>query len=366
VNANAPDSGSARPSRRTRLGARALSGALITLLVCAAALWWLVPAAHAASPARSVSRPSTEPATLKLRGISYVEARAWFARLGYKGAMDAKGEELTLSSAAGRVVLDKDSREARVHGARVFLGESVVAARGSLYVSAIDLERFLGPMLRPQKLFRRPLQTIVLDAGHGGNDSGTQNIGLKLNEKTFTLDVARRLQRLLVAQGYRVVMTRTDDRFIALPARAEIANDAKADLFVSIHFNAVPNNGSVRGTETYVLTPQYQRSTSSSSASPEDRVAQPGNRHDGWSAVLGWQMHRQILAKLKSEDRGYKRARFAVLRLVNCPGVLVEAGYLSNDAEARRIATPEYRADLAEALAAAIEGYAASLRVTTK
>jgi N-acetylmuramoyl-L-alanine amidase len=366
VNAKPAGNESARLGWRRRLGLRALGGALCALLVGATALIWVVPSAQAANPARSVSRPSAEPATLKLRGVRYVEARAWFARLGYKATMDAKGEEMTLSSAAGRVILGKDSREIRVHGARVFLGESVEAARGSFYVSAIDLERFLGPMLRPQALFRRPLQTIVIDAGHGGNDSGTQNIGLKLNEKTFTLDVARRLQRLLVAEGYRVVMTRTDDRFIALPARAEIANDAKADLFVSIHFNAVPNNGSVRGTETYVLTPQYQRSTSSAATSPEDRVAQPGNRHDGWSAVLGWQMHRQILAKLKSEDRGYKRARFAVLRLVNCPGVLVEAGYLSNDAEARRIATPEYRADLAEALAAAIEGYAKSLKTTKK
>ena len=72
-------------------------------------------------------------------------------------------------------------------------------------------------------------------------------------------------------------------------------------------------------------------------------------------------MHRRLLARLKTEDHGFKRARFAVLRLVDCPSVLVEAGYLSNDAEARKIASDEYRGDIAEALAAAVDAYAASL-----
>jgi N-acetylmuramoyl-L-alanine amidase len=210
------------------------------------------------------------------------------------------------------------------------------------------------------------LRTIVIDPGHGGNDTGTQNKGGKLDEKVFTLDVAKRLQRLLGDSGWKVVLTRDDDRFVSLPARAEIANKAKADLFISIHFNAVANNPSVKGTETYVLTPRFQRSTSSALPTPEDKVEQVGNRHDAWSAVLGAQMHRHLLGKLKTEDRGYKRARFAVLRLVDCPSVLVEAGYLSNGAEARKLASESYRGDIAEALATAIQGYAAALDTAAK
>ncbi len=198
---------------------------------------------------------------------------------------------------------------------------------------------------------------MVIDAGHGGVDTGTQNKAHRLDEKVFALDVALRLQALLGDERWRVLQTRTEDRFVPLGERAEFANKEKADLFVSIHFNAVANNSTVRGTETYVLTPRFQRSTSSLTASAEDKVEQVGNRHDAWSAVLGHRMHRELLSRLKTDDRGLKRARFAVLRLVDCPAVLIEAGYLSNDDEARRIADEDYREEIARALHAAILAY---------
>lgn len=331
----------------------------------ALALWLGTPSADAASNRPAAPR-SAAPAVVKIGGVSYTEARPWFARLGYQAAYDAKIQTLTLSSAAGRIVLEADSREITLHGLRVFLGEPVAMRKGALFVATIDLDRFVGPILRPSQLAPRPLRTIVLDPGHGGNDTGTQNKPGKLDEKIFTLDVAKRLQRLLADSGWKVVLTRTDDRFVALPDRAELANKANADLFVSIHFNAVANNAGVKGTETYVLTPRYQRSTSSLLPSADDKVDQVGNRHDAWSAVLGAQMHRQLLGKLKSEDRGFKRARFAVLRLVDCPAVLVEAGYLSNNTEARKLATEAYRGDIAEALAAGIQAYAAALDTAGK
>lgn len=316
---------------------------------------------------RTTPRPAS-PAVVKIGGVSYTDARAWFARLGYKSAFDPDKHVLTLTSAAGRIVLEGESREAELHGLRIFLGEPALWRKDVFYVASIDLDRFIGPILRPGQLAARPLRTIVIDPGHGGQDTGTQNKAGKLDEKTFTLDVAKKLQRLLAASdpSWRVLLTRSDDRFIALPERAEMANRAGADLFISIHFNAVANNPSVRGTETYVLTPRNQRSTSSAARSPEDKIDNPGNRHDPWSAVLGAHMHRQLLGKLRTEDRGYKRARFAVLRLVDCPAVLVEAGYLSNDAEARKIASDSYRGDIAEAVAAGVQAYAASLSSARK
>jgi N-acetylmuramoyl-L-alanine amidase len=331
---------------------------LLALALCPGPAGGGLLAAGPAGGRQSATRPT---GTLKLGGVSYTDVRAQFAPLGYKAAYNAKTGALTLRGAGSEVTFKVGSREARFNGLRVFLGEPTLAHKGVPVVATIDLERFILPILRPNRFTRKPIRTIVIDAGHGGNDSGTRNQARKLNEKTFTLDVAKRLQTLLAGGPWQVRMTRTDDRFIELSDRAEFANNAKADLFISIHFNAVAAGSDVRGTETYVLTPQFQRSTSSAKSGPEDKVAYPGNRHDARNAVLGYHMHRQLLAKLKSEDRGYKRARFAVLRLVDCPGVLVEAGYLSNDAEAAKIANAGYRGDIAEALFAAIQAYDASL-----
>jgi N-acetylmuramoyl-L-alanine amidase len=341
-----------------------LVGAL--LVAAGFGLWPEAPAVQAADapgpPAKNQPKP-LPPATVKLGGVAYTEARAYFARLGYKAEYAAQTWSLTLTQGAGaatsELVFTADKREARINGLRIFLGEPAILHKNELFVATLDLERFLLPILRPARFTPRPLHTIVIDAGHGGNDTGTQNKSHKLSEKIFTLDVAQRLQRLLGEGRWRVLQTRSDDHFVELPDRAAFANEAKADLFISIHFNAVANNAAVHGTETYVLTPQFQRSTSSSKAMPEDKVAYPGNRHDAWNAVLGYHMHRQLLSKLKSEDRGYKHARFAVLRMVDCPAVLVEAGYLSNDDEAKKIAAETYRSDIAEALYAAILAYEA-------
>lgn len=367
VSRRAPSSGGAAFFRHMTC-VRSLSLGAVLAGMAAFLVGLAVPSASAAVDVAAANRPPARatPTGLQIGGVSYVDARPWFARLGYKADFDPDRKTLTLTSSAGRIVLKGDSREATLHGLRVFLGDAVVVRKTTLYVSDIDLERFVAPILRPAQLPARPLRTIVLDPGHGGSDTGTRNKTAKLDEKVFTLDVAKRLERLLAGSGWRVILTRGDDRFIPLPERAEIANKAGADLFVSIHFNAVANNPAVKGTETYVLTPRFQRSTSSSSSSAEDKIEQTGNRHDKWSAVLGAHMHRELLGKLKSEDRGYKRARFAVLRLVDCPAVLVEAGYLSNDAEARKLATEAYRADIAEALAAGIHAYAAALASASK
>ena len=319
-----------------------------------------VPVVNAAVQARP-GNVTAGTASVRIAGVSYTEAKPWLTRLGYKVAYDPAKKVLSATSSSGRIEFTADSRECSIFGNRVFLGEPAAVHKGALLVSVIDVDRFLRPMLQPSSVARRPLRTIVIDPGHGGNDSGTQNKPGKIDEKVMTLDVAKRLQALLTASGYRVIMTRTDDRFVELPARAAIANKAKADLFISIHFNAVASGATVRGTETYVLTAQNQRSTSSAANTAADKELQPGNRYDAWNAVLGWQLHRKLLGKLKTEDRGYKRARFAVLRLVECPAVLVEAGYLSNDAEAKRIATASFRGDIAEAITAGVEAYAAAV-----
>ena len=317
--------------------------------------------ALSAAPAQNASlhpqdAPTAEPT---IAGVAYVDAPARFAAIGYESDYDPKTLTLTVrakeqTQTGQELVFTAEKREARLDGMRVFLGEPAILHRGRLYLATVDLERFIQPILHPARLPARALRTIVIDAGHGGIDTGAQNTTHLFDEKVFALDVSLRLQALLGDERWRVLQTRTDDRFVPLGARAEFANKEKADLFISVHFNAVANNSTVRGTETYVLTPRFQRSTSSLKTTDDDKVKQVGNRHDVWNAVLGYHMHRELLTRLKTSDRGLKRARFAVLRLVDCPAVLVEAGYLSNDEEALRIADEEYREEIAKSLYAAI------------
>jgi N-acetylmuramoyl-L-alanine amidase len=238
-------------------------------------------------------------------------------------------------------------------------------------VAKLDVIKTIAPLFAPAEhanFLPAAPKLIVIDPGHGGTAPGKQNLKLKIDEKDMTLDVALRLRKLLEMRGYKVVLTRsTDTRFsnsptVDLPMRAEVANKAGADLFISLHFNAVDRDPQrVSGVETYVLTPQFQVSTQPEQDREMVKIYYPGNRQDTANALLGYNLHRQLVRDLKASDRGYKRFRLAVLRTLACPGVLVEAAYLSNDAEARRIATPEFRQQIAEAVADGVDSYATTL-----
>jgi N-acetylmuramoyl-L-alanine amidase len=257
-------------------------------------------------------------------------------------------------------------RDFSLDGVRVFLGEAAVFDKGSLYVSKIDVIKTIAPLLRPADHAGQlppPPRLIVLDPGHGGNDPGNQNSALRLDEKDVTLDVARQLAKLLEARGYRVVLTRTEDRRVELEQRAEIAGRARADLFLSIHFNALPSAaaGRVSGSETYTMAPQFLLSSGTEMKDQLTDVAFPGNRFDFANTVLGYALHRRLLAGLKTADRGYKRARFVVLRFAECPAALIEAAYLSNNLEARKVGMPAFREQIAAAIADGVDDYAATL-----
>jgi N-acetylmuramoyl-L-alanine amidase len=303
----------------------------------------------------------------RLFDTEYVRADSLVAPAGLTAAWVEPQKKLRLYDKDTRLELEADSRDFRLDGLRIFLGEPAVAFRRTIYVSRIDRERFLLPVLNPRAIPGAvpSLRTIVIDPGHGGKDDGTVNAKLKLREKTMALDVALRLEKLLKAAGYQVVLTRRKDTFIPLPLRPLQATKIKADLFISIHFNAIDNKA-IAGTETYILTPQYQRSTSSDKRTPDDKQRCSGNADDHWNAVLGVAIHRSMIRSLQSFDRGLKRARFAVLRDLDCPGILLEGGYLSNEAEARKIGTAEWRQKLAQSIANGVADYRANLNRARK
>ena len=343
---------------------RVLTGGALGVLA-----WASYPQASAAdSPARpSPTRPG-EPrgpalSFRKFGGLDYVDVAGIALRLGLKISRVEPGRRLSLSAPGRRAELEADTRDITVNGLRVFLGNPVVDAGGQLFVSRMDYERCLTPLLRPGygvAPLRRP-QTIALDPGHGGKDNGTS-----ANEKAYALDVALRTKKMLEAAGYRVVLTRDDDTFIELSQRAAVANAARADLFVSIHFNALANDSKTTGVEVYTFAPQSQNSTNAwgpgQKPDAESTVAS-ANAFDHWNVVLAQALHRELLDRLKAPDRGKKLMHLAVLRPLKCPGVLVECGFLTSEAEARRIATPAYRQQIAEALHAGIRGYVADVEV---
>ena len=330
----------------------------------------------AEAPARAApTRPlltASLPTGLRLGGIDYVSATDFEVWLGLKGAWLEPLRKLALTdktNAANRVEFNADSRDTTVNGLRVFLGTPTVLRAGKLYISRIDAERCLAPLLRPGLGAELPPapKIIVIDPGHGGEDPGTENRALGLTEKILTLDVAQRLKKLLETAGFKVVLTRTRDvalspnKILDLALRADFANREHADLFVSIHFNAATKD--TRGTEVFSYAPRTQRSTDSWGTHVDDSVVEEAaaNRLDHWNTLLAASLHRGLLKTLKTEDRGKKIAHWAVLRTLACPGALVEPAIITNEAEARRVAVPAFRQQIAEGLATGIQNYLATL-----
>lgn len=173
--------------------------------------------------------------------------------------------------------------------------------------------------------FARPV--VVIDAGHGGHDRGGMP-GQRIPEKGYALDVAKRLEGVLRAAGYKTVMTRRNDTFVSLGDRSSIANQQRSMIFVSIHFNAASNRDA-HGIETYYSSGRA-------------------------SSALARAIHSKVLRATGEEDRRVRSRRFYVLRRTKGPAVLCELGFLTNRDEARKITKSSYRQKLAEAVAAGI------------
>jgi N-acetylmuramoyl-L-alanine amidase len=224
----------------------------------------------------------------------------------------------------------------------------------------------------PRDSARRSLRTVVIDPGHGGKETGA--IGPAGSaEKELTLLIAKTLSvRLEQALGMRTVLTRSDDIDLALDDRSALANQNKADLFLSIHLNSSVGRNAV-GAETYFLSLQASDQRAADAAAVENYVgaaAAPAGSDDFELQLLLWDLAQsqhlaasQRLATMIQEelnraldlrDRGVKQAPFRVLMGAAMPAVLVELGFISTKEEEQRLRAPEYRAQLVETLVRAI------------
>lgn len=308
-------------------------------------------------------QPQATAAQATINGSTYVSLDSVAGQLGMDSAWIKRGEECQLKSRWTTLSFTLHKRWLMLNGERIYLGLPVASNRGQLMLAQRDFDTTIRPLLTPTQFEPVPkLYRIVIDPGHGGKDPGAQNRSRGVNEKTLTLDVAQRIKRKLETYGYKVVLTRETDTFIDLPDRPAHANRVDADLFVSIHFNAV-DDARVSGVESYVMTPAYLPSTSSSSLTASARKSYPGNKNDPWNVLAGYFIQTAMVRNLGVTDRGLKRARFAVLRDLNCPGVLVEGGFLSNGAEAERLKTTAGREKLADSIVEGILLYQKKLNI---
>jgi len=237
-----------------------------------------------------------------------------------------------------------------------------------IFVHELDLNKTIQPLLVSGTVFpAKTNRVIVIDPGHGGEDAGAKSILGNRYEKEFTLDWARRLATLLTAKSWQVYLTRANDSELALSNRVTVAEQRKADLFVSLHFNSAAPDNEQAGLETYCLTPTGMPSNLIRGFEDDLRLTFPNNSFDGQNLQLACGVHRALLRVNGNHDRGVRRARFpGVLRNQQRPAILIEGGYLSNPREARLISDPGYRQKLAQAVANGIEELAAAPEIAAK
>ncbi len=294
--------------------------------------------------------------TAKFHGRDYVRLVDWGKTQGLAVSWITKDKTLQLRSAAWRISLIVDSREARVNGVQLWLLYPLVYSGGGLYMSSVDIQNTLTPLLRPTPMAKgRRIRTICIDPGHGGKDPGHRTGNRQ--EKTYTLLLATELAGQLRKAGYKVVFTRTKDVTVELDDRPVAAARNGADLFISLHFNAAGSPRSLaQGTEVYSLTPARAPSTNSQGEGA-DSGSFTGNRHNQANLLLAYHVQKSLITTLGTVDRGVRRARFAVLRPATMPAVLVEAGFLSHATEGRKLATSAYRQRIARAIVQGVASY---------
>ena len=240
-------------------------------------------------------------------------------------------------------------------------------------------EQVTQKTVQPSK--KKTDRIIVIDPGHGGEDPGAIGYN-KYREKVVVLEVSKELEKILKSRGYKVYMTRSGDRFIKLRDRTKFANDRNANIFVSIHANAVEekNANNIQGIECFFLSPSRSERAKNAAAAENSADMSDMNMY-GKDSYLNLLNHHNILASNKLaidlqrgmlgevnkkykdvNDNGVKEGPFWVLVGAQMPSVLVEVGFLSHPQEGKRLGEDPYRKTLAKGLADGIERYFANCK----
>ncbi|OGP87079.1 MAG: hypothetical protein A2Y95_00100 [Deltaproteobacteria bacterium RBG_13_65_10] len=362
--------------------------ALALALLLGSPRWGVVPtrADVPTAPVR-VAIPDRAPVTLAARvvdGARYVSSTDLFGALGVEMQWRPSTGELR-TRVGNTPIRVRAGDRAITYGARTLrLAHSPRRAGGDLLLP----EEFIGPLTAAFLEAEPPvpralpggtaLRTVIIDPGHGGEDHGAEGPG-GLREKNVTLALARRLAaRLRGDLGCRVVLTRDGDIAVSLPERTAIANREEADLFISLHANAAPARLAA-GYETFVLSATASDAESRRIADAENAAGREGSAAlaSGFleqtlqdlihaesmeeSARFASLVQQSLGVALPSENRGVKQAPFWVLAGARMPAVLVEIGFLTNPAEAKRLGNTNVQEEVARAISRAVRGYRVEL-----
>jgi N-acetylmuramoyl-L-alanine amidase len=355
-----------------------------------------VAAAAPAAPAAPAPTPAASVTLEELRTRSYpsftrivVETSAPIGhRVETPGGKELRIRLLGLmASPQTESIADGFIDEARLEraGTDAILRVTFEAAPGELKASTLaDPPRLVLDVARPVEPRGReaftPLRTIVLDAGHGGHDSGAIGPG-GLMEKELVLDITKRVARLLQERvGVKVLFSRDGDQFVPLRDRTSFANRERADLFVSIHANAHRVVAS-EGVEVYFLSSEATDNAARQLAAAENSVVQlekpaagrPAGRGSEIVKTMLWDLAQaefqtessrlaetvldSMAAGLRIPNRGVKQAGFYVLGGAAMPAILVEIGFVSNPREEKRLKDSRYRDEIARAIASGLAEY---------
>ena len=292
---------------------------------------------------------------VKIDGHDYVSVESMkqcykFTKLTHAGG------NVVLENAKIEMKLKAGGNECLMNGVKFVFSYPIAMQGEKAYVSRMDLAKLIDPVLRPSFIQNAgDFRTVILDPGHGGKDPGATNaLGTEAN---YSLKVAGLVKNLLVAKGFKVVMTRSTNVYLTLQERVDLANAVKENaIFICIHFNS--SDPAARGIETFTLSPPGV-SHYGSDVKASDSLLYAGNEHDSANIALATSVHGTVLHHLGQNtfDRGIKHARFSVLTGVRHPAILLEGGFLTHPYEARLIENPKYQDALAKGIVEAISKY---------
>ena len=344
-----------------------------------AILFALVILCGICSGCATVPRDLSSPAAFNLSGTQYSSLSAFCQSKGINWKYDGLTRSVVLNKGIHKISLQIGNNLAVIDGSVSRMKEPVEIYSGAIVIPHKFREQVLEPLFKEQSALKprvslAGIRKAVIDAGHGGKDPGALGkTGLK--EKDVTLDIARRLAAALKAQGVETVMTRSSDKFIPLPDRVAITNNASADIFISIHANA-NRARSLSGFEVYHISqavPDIQKAAASAKTARLnlDRGCFASgdmtlktilwdmiyNYNRGESIELSRILCRDMDESLDARIIGVKSANFFVLRGANIPAVLIEVGFVSNGNEEKLLRSGSYRQTLAEGIEKGLADY---------